>query len=73
MIAARVANGPTVALAAAAEASGRSAAATAARTMPAAQMARRRGSSGDVILTDSLVFLGVMSCVIPLHIGKVPA
>jgi len=73
MIAARVANGPAVALAAATEASGRSAAAVTATTMPAAQMARRRGSRDDVILADLLVFLGVMSCVIPPCIGKFPA
>ena len=68
MIAARVANGLAVAAAAAAEASGRSAAAMIGRTMPAAHMVMRRGSRRDVILADSFVFLDVMSCMLPpLH------
>ena len=73
MIAARVANGLAVAAAAAAEASGASAAAMAGRTMPAAHMIMRRGSRRDVILADSLVFLGVVSCMFPPFIGKLPA
>jgi hypothetical protein len=73
MIAARVANGPAVALAAAAEASGRSAAAMTATRAPAAHMPIRRGSRVDVILADSLVLLDVMSRIFPPCLDKISA
>ncbi len=60
MIAATVANGPTSASAAAADACGRRPAATAARVTPAAHRPPRRTSRDDVILADSLVTLAVM-------------
>ena len=65
MMAARVANGPAVAVAAAADASGRSAAMLIASMMPTAHMIIRRGSRDDDILADSLVFLGAISCMVP--------
>jgi DNA-binding transcriptional MerR regulator len=59
MIAARVPKGRAVAMAAAAHAVGRNAAATTTSRMPAAHMATRSGSLGDVILADSLSFVSV--------------
>lgn len=73
MIAARVANDPAVALAAAAEASGPSATAMTATMTPAAHMAARRKSRDDVILADSLLLLDVVSRVLPPCIGKISA
>lgn len=65
MMAATVANGRTVASAAATQAAGRSAAVMIARLMPTAHMARRRESRGDVIVADLVDSLTVMIRVTP--------
>jgi hypothetical protein len=65
MIAARVANGPAVARAAAAHVPGPSTAAMTSRTTPVAHMIVRRGSLDDAILSDLQMAWRVVSGMMP--------
>ena len=65
MIAARIANGPSVALAAGSRACGRQQAAAAVRMTAAVHSTTGSRSRGDVILADRSGFLGVTVFMIP--------
>ena len=65
MIAARVANGPSVALAAGSRAAGRQQAAAAVRMTAAVHSTTGSRSRGDVILADRPGLLGVTVCMLP--------